>query len=239
VCNNNPADTLLFPANTFSTNNFERGQTDIFEVEGAIGSLRHIYIGHDNTNLAADWHLQVRNPGASDIWVQWNATSGCTSTWPCRFAASLYVGGGEQYQVYYWVLGVSLAQFCALQAVITNSFACPGLDRGTTDKLHMLTVCALQEVIITSPGMPDKQFVANRWLSKNEGDGSTYCNLYPTGAVVTEGPHKYKITVSTKSLLPPLIYTQNCPPCIFRGLDTFFRCVCFYVSTEPHRLPNT
>eukprot|EP00967_Tisochrysis_lutea_P033825 scaffold40247_cov18-Tisochrysis_lutea.AAC.1 len=40
------------------TNNFERGQNDVFEVEGAIGNLRHIYIGHDNTNLEADWHLQ-------------------------------------------------------------------------------------------------------------------------------------------------------------------------------------
>uniref|UniRef100_A0A7S3VHN2 PLAT domain-containing protein n=1 Tax=Dunaliella tertiolecta TaxID=3047 RepID=A0A7S3VHN2_DUNTE len=97
-----------------STNNFERGQNDVFEVEGAIGNLRHIYIGHDNTNLEADWHLQ--------------------------------------------------------------------------------------EVLITSPGMPDKQFVANRWLSTKEGDGATYCNLYPTGAVSSEGPHKYKITVYTSDI---------------------------------------
>ncbi|KAF5837533.1 hypothetical protein DUNSADRAFT_4226 [Dunaliella salina] len=97
-----------------STNNFERGQNDVFEVEGAIGNLRHIYIGHDNTNLEADWHLQ--------------------------------------------------------------------------------------EVLITSPGMPDKQFVANRWLSTKEGDGATYCNLYPTGAVAFEEPHKYKITVYTSDI---------------------------------------
>ena len=43
--------------------------------------------------------------------------------------------------------------------------------------------------------MPDKQFVANRWLSTKEGDGATYCTLYATGAGASEGPHKYKITV--------------------------------------------
>jgi hypothetical protein len=41
-----------------SINNFERGQNDVFEI-GAVGTLKHIYIGHDNANLAADWHLQV------------------------------------------------------------------------------------------------------------------------------------------------------------------------------------
>jgi hypothetical protein len=42
--------------------------------------------------------------------------------------------------------------------------------------------------------MPDMQFVANRWLSTKEGDLSTYCALYPTGAGAA-GPHNYKITV--------------------------------------------
>ncbi len=51
-----------------------------------------------------------------------------------------------------------------------------------------------QEVILSSPGIPDQQFVANRWLDTSEGDKQTYCLLYPgngEGAQI----HKYKIHV--------------------------------------------
>jgi len=35
---------------------------DVFEIEAAIGNLKHIYIGHDNTGLGANWHLQASWP---------------------------------------------------------------------------------------------------------------------------------------------------------------------------------
>ncbi len=55
-----------------------------------------------------------------------------------------------------------------------------------------MCVCVcVQEVMITSPGMPDKQFTAERWLSTDEGDKQTYCVLYPTGSKEAKaGPHK-------------------------------------------------
>lgn len=45
-----------------SANNFEKGRTDIFEVEASVGQIKFIRIGHDNTSLAPAWHLQAR-PG--------------------------------------------------------------------------------------------------------------------------------------------------------------------------------
>lgn len=52
-----------------------------------------------------------------------------------------------------------------------------------------------QEVIISCPGMSDKQFIANRWLSTEEGDGQTYVVLYPATSPMPP-PHKYRIHVS-------------------------------------------
>ncbi len=44
-----------------SANNFERGASDVFEVEAreALGMLSALRIGHDNTGLGPSWHLQV------------------------------------------------------------------------------------------------------------------------------------------------------------------------------------
>jgi hypothetical protein len=53
----------------------------------------------------------------------------------------------------------------------------------------------LQEVLITSPGMADKQFIANRWLSTDEGDKQTYVVLYPSNDGKQPEPHKYRIIV--------------------------------------------
>ncbi len=35
-------------------------QVDIFEVEAAVGTVKYMQIGHDNTGVAPGWHLQVR-----------------------------------------------------------------------------------------------------------------------------------------------------------------------------------
>ncbi|GLC44364.1 hypothetical protein PLESTF_000049800 [Pleodorina starrii] len=97
-----------------SANNFERGMTDTFEVEAAVGEIKYIRIGHDNSGFGASWHLQ--------------------------------------------------------------------------------------EVIMSTPSAPDLQFVANRWLSEDEGDRQTYVTLYPVGAKDIPQPHKYQITVFTSDL---------------------------------------
>ncbi|KAJ9527245.1 hypothetical protein QJQ45_025481 [Haematococcus lacustris] len=97
-----------------NANNFERGMADIFELEAAVGELRYIKIGHDNTGLGPSWHLQ--------------------------------------------------------------------------------------EVLVSSPGMPDKQFVANRWLATGEGDGQTYCVLYPDGEGTKPELHKYRVEVFTSDI---------------------------------------
>ncbi|PNH12713.1 Lipoxygenase y domain-containing protein 1 [Tetrabaena socialis] len=97
-----------------SSNNYERGQTDVFEVEAAVGELKYIRIGHDNRGFGPSWHLQ--------------------------------------------------------------------------------------EVVMSSPSMADVQFVANRWLSEDEGDRQTYVTLYPVGAKDVPLPHKYQITVFTSDL---------------------------------------
>jgi hypothetical protein len=38
----------------------------------------------------------------------------------------------------------------------------------------------LQDVLVSSPGIPDVQFVANRWLAVGEGDGNTHVTLLPS-----------------------------------------------------------
>jgi lipoxygenase homology domain-containing protein 1 len=60
-----------------------------------------------------------------------------------------------------------------------------------------------QDVVISSPGMPDQQFLANRWLATNEGDGQTYCVLYPANTLpggVSIQPKKYRIIVYTSDI---------------------------------------
>ena len=44
-------------------NNFERGRTDIFQVETAdcLSPFHHITIGHDNTGLGAGWYCEKVN----------------------------------------------------------------------------------------------------------------------------------------------------------------------------------
>lgn len=63
-----------------SRNNFERAQTDVFEVQAAVGEPKYLRIGHDNAGLGASWHLQevvLSNPGMADMqfvanrWVAW------------------------------------------------------------------------------------------------------------------------------------------------------------------------
>ncbi|KAG2450199.1 hypothetical protein HYH02_000301 [Chlamydomonas schloesseri] len=97
-----------------SANNFERAQVDTFEVEAAVGEVKSIRIGHDNSGFGASWHLD--------------------------------------------------------------------------------------QVILSNPAIPDLQFVANRWLSEEEGDRQTYVTLYPTGAKDIPKPHKYQITVFTSDI---------------------------------------
>ncbi|GFR41097.1 hypothetical protein Agub_g1741 [Astrephomene gubernaculifera] len=53
-----------------SANNFERGMTDTFEVEAAVGEVKYIRIGHDNSGFGASWHLQevlLSTPSAPDM----------------------------------------------------------------------------------------------------------------------------------------------------------------------------
>jgi len=91
-----------------SANNFEKGQTDVFEIEALnVSPLQFLRIGHDNSGIGASWHLS--------------------------------------------------------------------------------------EVLVSSPGMPEAQFVADRWLATGEGDGQTYVTLYPTGAKLPT--HKYRVHV--------------------------------------------
>ena len=52
-----------------SANNFERAQTDTFEVQAAVGEIKYIRIGHDNAGIGASWHLQeviLSSPGMAD-----------------------------------------------------------------------------------------------------------------------------------------------------------------------------
>ncbi|KAG1672531.1 hypothetical protein FOA52_002840, partial [Chlamydomonas sp. UWO 241] len=107
-----PVKSNNFPLDN-SANNFERNQTDTFDVEAMIGDLKYIQIGHDNTGTAPGWHLQ--------------------------------------------------------------------------------------DVAITSPGMADMQFVANRWLDVNEGDKQTYVLLYP-GAGAEKQIHEYRIHAFTSDI---------------------------------------
>lgn len=60
-----------------------------------------------------------------------------------------------------------------------------------------VSAAALQEVLVSSPGTPLMQFVANRWLAVDELDGDTYATLRPSSG--GQGPvmHKYRIHVST------------------------------------------
>ncbi|KAG2499991.1 hypothetical protein HYH03_002273 [Edaphochlamys debaryana] len=53
-----------------SANNFERGMTDVFEVEAAVGEIKCIRIGHDNSGFGASWHLQeviLSSPSIADM----------------------------------------------------------------------------------------------------------------------------------------------------------------------------
>lgn len=53
----------------------------------------------------------------------------------------------------------------------------------------------LKDIILSSPGMNDKQFIADRWLATDEGDGQTFCVLYPSGEGQQVAPKKYRIMV--------------------------------------------
>ena len=63
-----------------SKNNFERGATDTFEVEAAIGPIERLRIGHDNSGLGPAWHLDqvtLQAPGEPAMVFdsdQWFAT---------------------------------------------------------------------------------------------------------------------------------------------------------------------
>lgn len=53
-----------------SANNFERAQVDTFEVEAAVGEIKSIRIGHDNSGFGASWHLDqviLSNPAIPDL----------------------------------------------------------------------------------------------------------------------------------------------------------------------------
>ena len=54
--------------------------------------------------------------------------------------------------------------------------------------------------MISSPGIPDAQFIANRWLATDEGDKQTYVILYPYGTNgAAKEMHKYRIHVGVIS----------------------------------------
>jgi hypothetical protein len=57
----------------------------------------------------------------------------------------------------------------------------------------------LQGLALSSPGLPEQQFLANRWLATGEGDGQTYCTLYPGGANAPQ-LHKYRVVVTTSDI---------------------------------------
>ena len=66
---------------------------------------------------------------------------------------------------------------------------------------HPLTLCLdPQDVLVSTAGLPDMHFVANRWLSTDETlakDKQTYVTLYPdTGQDAGGGVHNYRIHVS-------------------------------------------
>jgi hypothetical protein len=61
--------------------------------------------------------------------------------------------------------------------------------------------CRTQDVTISSPGAPELQFLANRWLATDEADGQTYCTLYPsTSPSSAPQLHKYRVTVITSDV---------------------------------------
>lgn len=64
-----------------------------------------------------------------------------------------------------------------------------------SNHLSPLQFCCPQEVLISSASAPDIQFVAKRWLATDEGDGQTYCTLYPSDGKMPV-IHKYRIHVS-------------------------------------------
>ncbi|KAK9824333.1 hypothetical protein WJX72_009517 [[Myrmecia] bisecta] len=59
----------------------------------------------------------------------------------------------------------------------------------------------LQEVVVQSVGLPDVQFVADRWLADNEGDRQTYCTLQPSSGGGAAIPvHRYKVQTFTSDV---------------------------------------
>ena len=80
-----------------------------------------------------------------------------------------------------------------------------------------------QDVLISSPGLPDAQFIANRWLATDEGDKQTSVILYPFGTNgAAKAMHKYRIHVRGVSSPPTAEHTD----------DTY------YTHTYPCRLPS-
>eukprot|EP00798_Chlamydomonas_sp_ICE-L_P018435 gene18435-24911_t len=63
---------------------------------------------------------------------------------------------------------------------------------GPSWHLQARIVRHVDEVILLSPGIPDMQFLANRWLATDEGDKQTYAVLYPSGEGA-QMPHKYRV----------------------------------------------
>lgn len=49
---------------------------------------------------------------------------------------------------------------------------------------------------MSSPGIPDLQFVANRWLAVGEGDGNTHVTLLPSNGAGGLKLVKYRVHVS-------------------------------------------
>ena len=80
----------------------------------------------------------------------------------------------------------------------------------------LLPAFGLQEVLISSPGMGEVQFVANRWLATNEGDGSTSVTLLPAngGQAGEMQMLKYRIHVSEAERVPgSRAGMQSCTGC--------------------------
>ncbi len=72
----------------------------------------------------------------------------------------------------------------------------PRLDVLTSGTI--LSCLCYQDVTVSSPGMPEVQFVGNRWLAVDQGDGQCTVTLLPVGAkgAAAATIKKYRVHVS-------------------------------------------
>lgn len=80
-----------------SKNNFERGQTDVFNLTlPNLGEVKRIVIGHDNNGVGSAWHLNAVSGWQIDNF------SFCVLLSVCPRSKEMWYGKGAVYQKHAW-----------------------------------------------------------------------------------------------------------------------------------------